>query len=58
MLPVGAANLFHFKHDQAQYSIKPDQYGKKPLIIPKEDLAASCNLNNFFYVFSKFSDWY
>jgi hypothetical protein len=58
MLPVGAANLFHFKHDQAQYSIKPDQYGKKPLIIPKEDLAASCNLNFFFfYVFSKFIDW-
>jgi hypothetical protein len=25
MFPVGAANLFHFKHDQAQYSIKPDQ---------------------------------
>jgi hypothetical protein len=58
MLPVGAANLFHFKHDQAQYSIKPDQYGKKPLIFPKNDLTASCYLNEFFfYVFSKFSDW-
>jgi hypothetical protein len=29
MLPVGTANLLHIKHDQAQYSIKPDQYGKK-----------------------------
>jgi hypothetical protein len=58
MLPVGAANLFHFKHDQAQYSIKQDQYGKKPLIFPKDDLTASCYLNDFFfYVFSKFSDW-
>jgi hypothetical protein len=57
MLPVGAANLFHFKHDQAQYSIKPDQYCKKPLIFPKDDLTASCYLNDFFfYVFSKFSD--
>jgi hypothetical protein len=58
MLPVGAANLFHFKHDQAQYIIKPDHYGKKPLIFPKDDLTASCYLNDFFfYVFSKFSDW-
>jgi hypothetical protein len=58
MLPVGVANLFHFKHDQAQYSIKQDQHGKKPLIFPKDDLTASCYLNNFFfYVFSKFSDW-
>jgi hypothetical protein len=58
MLPVGAANLFHFKHDQAQYSIKPENYCKKPLIFPKEDLTASCYLNGFFfYVFSKFSDW-
>jgi hypothetical protein len=62
MLPVGAADLFHFKHDQAQsrYSIKPENYTnlKKPLIFPKEDLTAICYLNDFFfYVFSKFSDW-
>jgi hypothetical protein len=35
-LPVCAANFFHFKHYQTQYSIKPDQYGKKPLIFPIE----------------------
>jgi hypothetical protein len=58
MLPVGPANLFHFKHDQAQYSIHPDHYGKKPLIFPKDDLTTSCYLNDFFfYVFSKFSEW-
>jgi hypothetical protein len=68
MLPVGAANLFRFKHDQAQYSyysIKPDQYGKKLLIFPKDYLTASCSAatsttvaSDFFsYVFSKFSDW-
>jgi hypothetical protein len=57
MLPVGAANLFHFKHDQAQYSIKADHYGQKPLIFPKDDLTTSCYLSDFFfYVFSKFSD--
>ena len=49
MLPVGAANLFHFKHDQAQYSIHPDHYGKKPLIFPKDDLTTSCYLNDFFF---------
>jgi hypothetical protein len=61
MLPVGAANLFHFKResrDQAQYSIKQDQHCTKSLIFPKEDLTASCYLNDFFFnVFSKFSDW-
>ncbi len=56
MFPVGAANLSHFKYDQAQYSIKPENYCKKPLIFPKEDLIANCYLNNsFFYMFCKFS---
>jgi hypothetical protein len=41
MLPACAANHFYFKHDQAQYSIKPDQYCKKPLTFPKDDLTAS-----------------
>jgi hypothetical protein len=31
MFSCGAANLFHFKADQPKYSIKPEDYGKKPL---------------------------
>jgi hypothetical protein len=49
MFPVVAANLLHFKYDQAQNNIKPENYGKKPLIFPKEDLTASCYLNDFFF---------
>ena len=30
MFPVGAANLFHFQHDQAQYSIKPETTARSP----------------------------
>jgi hypothetical protein len=35
MLPVGAASLFHFKADQTQYDIKPEDLNKKPLIFLK-----------------------
>jgi hypothetical protein len=35
MFPVGAARLFHFKVDTPMYSIKPEDYGKKPLIFPR-----------------------
>ena len=58
MFSPGAGNLFHFKLDQGQYSIKPEDYGKKPLIFDKKDLAATTYLNEFFfYVFDKFTRW-
>jgi len=53
----GAANLFHFKADQTKYSIKPEDYGKKPLF-DNDELTGCCYLNDFFfYVFSKVSEW-
>ena len=53
-----AANLFHFKLEQDKYSIKPEDYGKKPLIFDKNDLTSSTYLNDFFfYVFQRFCTW-
>ena len=51
-----AGNLFHFKKDQAEYSIKPKDHGSKPLFSNK---GASQTLLNefFFYVFSRVSSW-
>jgi hypothetical protein len=57
MFPPGAGNLFHFKLDQDQYSIKQEDYCKKPLIFDQKDLTTTTYLNEFFYVFDKFSRW-
>ena len=51
-----AGNLFHFKKDQAEYSIKQEDHGSKPLFSKK---GASQTLLNefFFYVLSRVSSW-
>ena len=51
-----AGNLFHFKEDQAEYSIKQEDHGSKPLCSKK---GASQTLLNefFFYVLSRVSSW-
>ena len=49
-------NLFHFKKDQVEYSIKPEDHGSEPLFSNK---GASQTLLNefFFYVLSRVSSW-
>ena len=53
---VLSGNLFHFKKDQAEYSIKQEDHGSKPLFSNK---GASQTLLNefFFYVLSRVSSW-
>ena len=51
-----AGNLFRFKKDQAEYSIKPEDHGSKPLFSNK--WASQTLLNEFFvYVLSRVSSW-
>ena len=51
-----AENLFHYKAEQSKYSIKPADYGKKPLFLIDKD--SSTYLNEFFfYVFSRVGRW-
>ena len=51
-----AGNLFHFKKDQVEYSIKPEDHGSKPLFSKKG--ASQTMLNEFFfYVLSIVSSW-
>ena len=51
-----AGNLFHFKKDQAEHSIKQEDHGPKP---PFSKKGASQTLLNefFFYVLSRVSSW-
>ena len=50
-----AENLFHFKIDQADYSMKPEDHGLKPLFADTKG-ASKTLLNEFFsYVLSKVS---
>lgn len=51
-----AGNLFHFKKDQPEYSIKPEDHGSKPLISPTKTSRTLLN-EFFFYVLSKVSSW-
>ena len=54
--PGVAGNLFHFKKDQAEYSIKPEDHGSKPLFSKKG--AGQTFLNKFFFfVLSRVSSW-
>ena len=55
-LHVLAGNLFHFKKDQAEYSIKLEDHGSKTLFSKK---GASQTLLNefFFYLLSRVSSW-
>ena len=49
-------NLFHYKAEQSKYSIKPEDYGKKPLFVVDKD--SNTYLNEFFfYVFSHVGRW-
>ena len=53
---VLAENLFHFKANQADYSIKPEEHGTKPLFVDKG--GSKTMLKEFFFcVFSKVSSW-
>ena len=51
-----AENLFHFKADQADYSIKQANYGTKLLSVDKGDRKSMLN-EFFFHVFSKVLSW-
>jgi hypothetical protein len=49
-------DLFHYKAEQSKYSIKPEDYGKKPLFVV--DKESNTYLNEFFfYVFSHVGRW-
>ena len=51
-----AGNLFHFKKDQAEHSIKQEDHGPKPPFSKKG--ASQTLLNEFyFYVLSRVSSW-
>ena len=49
---TGRRKPFHFKKDQAEYTMKPEGHGSKPLFSKK---GASQTLSNefFFYVWSR-----
>ena len=51
-----AENLFHFKVDQPQYSIKPADYDTLPLFVDNKSHKTLLN-EFFFYVLSKVSSW-
>ena len=45
-----AENLFHYKAEQSKYSIKPEDYGKKPLFLVDKDFVK--------YIERKMVAWY
>ena len=51
-----AGNLFHFKKDRAEYNIKQEDHGSKPLF-SKKGASQTLLSEFFFYVLSRVSSW-